>query len=226
MEQISGAMTNLVYRCSSATARQNATVIVRVFGSGGKLFSQRDERNVFLLASDLGLGPKCLVRGWGLGMCVRRRRCCAAATSAVRELHAEQSCPLKCHALHISLLNLMQVEYENGRVEEFLPGDNLSCDTLRQPDVSAAIAAAMARFHVRMLAGLTSLTLAQQQAQQPPQQQAGASANGQAERQQQAEQQLRPAIYDRIRQWHAAAVECGADLQAAGLAELPQEVRF
>ena len=67
VEQISGAMTNLVFRCSSPAARQHATVIVRVFGSGGKLFSQRDERNIFLLASDLGLGPKCLVSGTDLG---------------------------------------------------------------------------------------------------------------------------------------------------------------
>ena len=63
VEHVSGAMTNLVYRCSSpATATtSNATVIVRVFGQGGKLFSQKDERNIFLLASELGLGPKCLV---------------------------------------------------------------------------------------------------------------------------------------------------------------------
>lgn len=119
-----------------------------------------------------------------------------------------------------------QVEYENGRVEEFLPGDNLSHETLRQPDVSAAIASAMARFHVCMLAGLVSLTVAQQaqQEQQAQQQQAGA-ANGLAERQRQTEQQLRPAIFERILKWYAAAVECGADLQAAGLAALPQEVR-
>ena len=116
-----------------------------------------------------------------------------------------------------------QVEYENGRVEEFLPGDNLSHETLRQPDVSAAIASAMARFHVCMLAGLVSLTVAQK-AQQAQQQQAGA-ANGLAERQRQTEQQLRPAIFERILKWYAAAVECGADLQAAGLAALPQEVR-
>lgn len=62
VEQVSGAMTNLVYRCTSPAAAANATVIVRVFGTGGKLFSQKDERNIFLLASDLGLGPKCLVR--------------------------------------------------------------------------------------------------------------------------------------------------------------------
>ena len=65
MEQVSGAMTNLVYRCSSGAARAHGTVIVRVFGTSGKLFSQRDERNIFLLASDLGVGPKCLVGGGG-----------------------------------------------------------------------------------------------------------------------------------------------------------------
>jgi hypothetical protein len=61
VDQVSGAMTNLVFRCASPAATANTTVIVRVFGTGGKLFSQKDERNIFLLASDLGLGPKCLV---------------------------------------------------------------------------------------------------------------------------------------------------------------------
>lgn len=57
-------MTNLVYVCRSPAATANSAVIVRVFGQGGALFSQRDERNIFLLASNLGLGPKCLVRQW------------------------------------------------------------------------------------------------------------------------------------------------------------------
>ena len=231
VEQISGAMTNLVFRCSSPAARQHATVIVRVFGSGGKLFSQRDERNIFLLASDLGLGPKCLVSGteqsgvgWGL------------LPAGLVQGHAPISCPIVCRCtawdafsrihpnLHLPVAPFLttQVEYENGRVEEFLPGDNLSHETLRQPDVSAAIAGAMARFHVRMLAGLVSLTVAQQ-AQQAQQQ--AAAANGLAERQRQAERQLRPAIFERILKWYAAAVECGADVQAAGLAAVPQEVR-
>jgi hypothetical protein len=61
VDKISGAMTNLVYRCTSPAADANATVIVRVFGRGGKLFSSRDERDIFLLASELGLGPRCLV---------------------------------------------------------------------------------------------------------------------------------------------------------------------
>lgn len=65
VEQVSGALTNLVYRCTSAAATANHTVIVRVFGSGGKLFSQRDERNIFLLASELGVGPMCLVGNIG-----------------------------------------------------------------------------------------------------------------------------------------------------------------
>lgn len=120
-----------------------------------------------------------------------------------------------------------QVEYDNGRVEEFLPGDNLSCDTLRRPDVSAAIAAAMARFHVCMLAGLTAAPAARQGQQQPAAGPAPEAANAQPEQpeQQQQPQLLRPAIFERIRHWHSAAAECGADLQAAGLAALPDEVR-
>lgn len=99
MEQVSGAMTNLVFICRSpAAAPPHAAVIVRVFGQGGQLFSQRDERNIFLLASDLGLGPKCLVgglgwagmggraAGWRLGAqaCLHAWRCqwCLCARSA------------------------------------------------------------------------------------------------------------------------------------------------
>lgn len=77
VEHVSGAMTNLVYRCSSPDARAHTTVIVRVFGQAGKLFSQRDERNIFLLASDLGLGPKCLV---GAGGCWSASRGCVGCS--------------------------------------------------------------------------------------------------------------------------------------------------
>ena len=40
-----------------------AQVIVRVFGTETGMFSQQDERDIFLLASRLRLGPQCLVRG-------------------------------------------------------------------------------------------------------------------------------------------------------------------
>ncbi|KAL4459006.1 hypothetical protein ABPG75_013871 [Micractinium tetrahymenae] len=160
VSQVSGAMTNLVYHCTTpGPATDNSAVIVRVFGSGGKLFSQKDERNIFLLASQLGVGPRCLV------------------------------------------------EFANGRVEEFLPGDNLSSASMRRPEVSAAIAAAMAAFHTRMLARL------------PAAQHAGSSGNGAAAA------ALRPAIYERIRQWHAAAAEvCGAELAQLGLTNVPVEL--
>ncbi|KAL4431584.1 hypothetical protein ABPG77_001426 [Micractinium sp. CCAP 211/92] len=162
VSQVSGAMTNLVYRCTTpGPTSENASVIVRVFGSGGKLFSQKDERNIFLLASQLGVGPRCLV------------------------------------------------EFANGRVEEFLPGENLSSASMRRADVSAAIAAAMAAFHVRMLARL------------PVAQHASSGDGGAAG----AAGALRPAIYDRIRRWHAAAAElCSAELAQVGLTNVPVEL--
>ena len=116
------------------------------------------------------------------------------------------------------------MEFENGRVEQFLPGENLTCDSIREPAVSAAIAAAMARFHVRMLANLPaaagagcgSAASAGGGGSGAAAAAAGSAAGGSA--------QVRPAIYDRIRRWHAAAAECGADLAAAGLAAAPEEV--
>ncbi|KAL4859074.1 putative choline kinase 2 [Chlorella vulgaris] len=165
VERISGALTNLVFRCTSPAADANATVIVRVFGRGGKLFSSRDERDIFLLASELGLGPRCLV------------------------------------------------EYENGRVEEFLPGDALSCDRMREPAVSAAIAAATAEFNVRML---TKLPVAAESAEAGAAEQQGAALTA---------GEPQPAIYQRLRQWHATAREvCGDRLKEVGLADLLPEL--
>lgn len=120
--------------------------------------SPQDERNIFLLASQLGVGPRCLV------------------------------------------------EFDNGRVEEFLPGENLTSSSMRRPEVSAAIATALTSFHVSMLARLPA-------ARRDDGAGAGAGA-------------LQPAIYERIRRWHAAAAEvCSAELAQLGLANAPVEVR-
>ena len=221
-------MTNLVYRCSSpaATTTANATVIVRVFGQGGKLFSQKDERNIFLLASELGLGPKCLVSSAFASHPLALHQRALSGTPPC----ALYSCHPSCLAAHPppALRPPLQVEFDNGRVEEFLPGDNLSCDTMRRPEVSAAIAQALAVFHVRMLARLPAATAgaAAVETQQGSATNGsdGAAASSQKPRQG-AVALLRPAIYQRIRQWHAAAQDmCAAELQLLGLASLLQEV--
>jgi hypothetical protein len=129
------------------------------------------------------------------------------------------------------------VEFGNGRVEEFLPGATLSAATMKVPAVSAAIAAALAAFHVRMLAQLPAarhggaaasdadsgsmaaadgLQDAQQQQQRRQRQQHGDG---------EAAPGLQPAIYGRILTWHAAAQQlCGDTLRELGLGDLPREV--
>ena len=91
VSQISGAMTNLVYRCGYSTpnkvcaelvqialntsvwilhrytkseidvALQKHHALARVFGSAGGLFGREDEQQVFSAVADAGLGPKVLV---------------------------------------------------------------------------------------------------------------------------------------------------------------------
>lgn len=125
-------------------------------------------------------------------------------------------------------------------MEEFLPGDNLTCDSLRAPGVSAAIARAMAQFHVCMLTALLAASgdgtagaaAAEAAAAAADGAAAGGSSGGQAAggKGQGAGAArevglLQPAIYERIRKWHAAAVDCGIDLEQAGLGGLLDEVR-
>jgi thiamine kinase-like enzyme len=56
--RLSGAMTNLVFKLEND--RTTAAVIVRIFGEATLLFSRHQERGIFALASQLGLGPRCL----------------------------------------------------------------------------------------------------------------------------------------------------------------------
>ena len=107
-----------------------------------------------------------------------------------------------------------QVEFGAARVEEFLPGDNLSADSMREPAIAAAIARAMAAFHIQMLAAVQRKDGAAGSA-------AGSAAGGQ-----QAQQAPHGAIWGRIRKWHAAAAEVApAELEALGLAGALEEVR-
>lgn len=61
VEQLSGAMTNLVYRATHTQRDRELLAIVRIFGGCDGLFARDDERNIFRLVSDLGLGPTLLV---------------------------------------------------------------------------------------------------------------------------------------------------------------------
>lgn len=240
MSQVSGAMTNLVYRCTTpGPTSENASVIVRVFGSGGKLFSQKvrprggsaqgccQARRRFgglLCAEQAGWSPcpaqaatsvgqslslhppSCILVSSSLlaGICTREQ----AASPPLPPAQDERNIFLLASQLGVGPRCL--VEFANGRVEEFLPGENLSSASMRRADVSAAIAAAMAAFHVRMLARL------------PVAQHASSGDGGAAG----AAGALRPAIYDRIRRWHAAAAElCSAELAQVGLTNVPVEAR-
>ncbi|KAL6771211.1 hypothetical protein ACKKBF_B34375 [Auxenochlorella protothecoides x Auxenochlorella symbiontica] len=150
-ERISGAMTNLVFRSTCPTAEAYPTVIVRLFGPGNSLFSQKEERDVFLLAGQTGIGPRCLV------------------------------------------------EFEGGRVEEFIPGATLSAATMRAPEIVQLTATALAVFHVRMTA-----------------QRAARGAVGPKDQ---------PAIFRRIGKWHATATGLApALLQELGLEDVMDEV--
>lgn len=57
-------------------------------------------------------------------------------------------------ASHLGVGPQCLVEFSNGRVEQFLPGTSVTAATMRQQDVAAAIAAALADFHVRMFQAL------------------------------------------------------------------------
>ncbi|GAB4823326.1 hypothetical protein N2152v2_010372 [Parachlorella kessleri] len=184
VQQISGAMSNLVFRCHGASALENKVVIVRVFGRGGKLFSHQHERNIFFRASELGLGPKCLV------------------------------------------------EFPSARVEEFLPGANLTAVSMREPATAAAIARAMAAFHVEMLAA--AAPAAPSTPVPRPRQGLPEDLNQQAQHAKYAQQQqesgaLGPgagaAIWGRIRKWHAVAVDLAApEVEELGLMNALQEL--
>ena len=65
--QISGAMTNIIFRCHNAVTGQ--FVLVRIFGSSDALFSREDEQRIFRQVAEAGLGPKLLVRRRPLHAC-------------------------------------------------------------------------------------------------------------------------------------------------------------
>lgn len=58
MERISGAMTNTVFRV--VNLKKDKAVIVRIFGPTEGLFDRKTERHIFLAASSLKIGAKCL----------------------------------------------------------------------------------------------------------------------------------------------------------------------
>lgn len=74
VSQVSGAMTNLVFHCTtSGPTSENAAVIVRVFGSGGQLFSQKVSSPMrqcgWVMPGEV-LVPSARTRTGGLYVCV------------------------------------------------------------------------------------------------------------------------------------------------------------
>lgn len=57
--RISGAMTNVVLKVTNCM--EGTSVIVRMFGPTTALFDRKTERCIFLTASEIGIGAKCLV---------------------------------------------------------------------------------------------------------------------------------------------------------------------
>lgn len=97
-------------------------MIVRVFGRGGKLFSQQKERAIFIRASSLGLGPKCLV-GARPGLCCPPFVCTKRAGTlahAARQKDQQQ----QLHALHA------------GRLRRFMPALRLLCAPCSRPSAA------------------------------------------------------------------------------------------
>eukprot|EP00884_Botryococcus_braunii_P001066 jgi/Botrbrau1/10960/Bobra.0383s0014.1 len=58
VSQISGAMTNLVYRCRLKRTRKH--VLARIFGGGNVLFNRSTEQAIFGALGEAGIGPKLL----------------------------------------------------------------------------------------------------------------------------------------------------------------------
>ncbi|CAL8469115.1 g8656 [Coccomyxa elongata] len=56
--QISGAMTNIIFRCQNLVTNQ--FVLVRIFGTNDALFSRDAEQDIFRRVAQVGLGPKLL----------------------------------------------------------------------------------------------------------------------------------------------------------------------
>ncbi|EIE21022.1 hypothetical protein COCSUDRAFT_43387 [Coccomyxa subellipsoidea C-169] len=56
--QISGAMTNIIFRCHNRVTNQY--VLVRIFGTNDALFSREAEQDIFRRVAQVGLGPKLL----------------------------------------------------------------------------------------------------------------------------------------------------------------------
>lgn len=151
--RVGGAMTNLVYLAHHPTAPpETSKVIIRIFGRGSLLFSRHQERGIFLAASRLGVGPKCLV------------------------------------------------EFGNGRVEQFLPGEAITAASIRQPVIAEAIATAFSDFHVTMFAALPLIR-----------EEAGEELQGGSPRSN--DTGLEDALWERLRGWLAVAT-----------AEAPEEI--
>ena len=114
------------------------------------------------------------------------------------------------------------IEFSNGRVEQFLPGNSVTATTMRHQNVAAAIAVALADFHVRMLQTLpftkdplSSSSTGSDQAVQ------GGSPRSD-------ESGLRNALWDRLRGWikavHDVAPESATALGVGPLSTAEKEV--
>jgi len=127
------------------------------------LFSRPHEKSIFLTASKVGIGPRCLL------------------------------------------------EFSNGRVEQFIPGDIATAHSMRK--ASAAVAAALTDFHVRLLPGALPLVPRQMKTSLSEIEEEGRDVLGASKRYYECGD--KNAIWDRLRCWLETALTVAPEESAA-----------
>lgn len=128
--------------------------------------------------------PKVIIRLFGAGSMLFSRRQERGVFLAASRLGVGPACLL---------------EFGNGRVEAFLPGEPLNAALLREPEVAAAIAGALAEFHVTMLRTLPEAQEATIRGNSPTLDDSG----------------TRDTLWDRLRAWADAAAAVAPEAAAA-----------
>ena len=104
---------------------------------------------VILVEFQSGGGGSSLVGGFGSAYIVRIRSAFSTQdTSVLVDLNHERKVALLASQLGIGPKCVL--EFANGRVEDYIQGQQVSSGRMREPDVATGVAEALAEFHVRM----------------------------------------------------------------------------
>ena len=120
-------------------------------------------------------------------------------------------------ASHFGVGPQLLLEFGNGRVEEFLPGEAVTARSLREPAVAAAVAASLADFHVRMMGALPLIRATAK----PHASSTGATATAGGDTMKRSPSMRsddsveQDALWGRLRGWLAAVDEIAAEEAAA-----------